>query len=152
MTPQQQTALEAIAGRALTPGEVALATLRNDGDLAASLAVGRVRLSPHLVGERGILDVLGPVAGDAFLTALEAISTAADLPAPLQPYYGTIRRGVAWLKTDGLDVGSVTTRALLDSLAASGIVDPAAVAAIKVTAEQPDPIATHAVSDVLNEA
>jgi len=156
MTPAQQTALETVAGRALTPGEIvaidALLPDRNDVQIAAILSAGRVRVVPHEIGERGILDVLGPVAGDAFLSALEAITGADQLPAPLQPYYGAIRRGVAWLKTNGLDVGSPTTRALLDALAGAGIVDGAAVTAIKARAEQPDPIHYNAVSDALNVA
>jgi len=156
MTPAQQTALEAVAGRALTPGEIvaidALLPVRNDVQIAAILSAGRVTLTPHEIGERGILDVLGPVAGDAFLSALESITGADQLPAPLQPFYGAIRRGVAWLKTNGLDIGSPTTRALLDSLANFGIVDGTAVTAIKARAEQPDPIHYNAISDALNVA
>jgi len=156
MTPEQQAAIESAAGRALTAGELvaidSLLAARNDVQIAAIISAGRVRVVSHLIGERGILDVLGPVAGDAFLTALEAIVTADNLPAALQPYFGAIRRGVAWLKTDGLDVGSATTRSLLDSLAAAGIVAPESVASIKALAERPDPINYNHVSDALNIA
>ena len=156
MTPAQQSALETVAGRALTAGEIvaidALLADRNDIQIAAILSAGRVTLTPHEMGERGILDLLGPVDGDAFLSALESITSADQLPAPLRPYYGAIRRGVSWLKTDGLDVGSAATRSLLDGMAGAGIVDAAAVAAIKARAEQADPINYNAVSDALNIA
>lgn len=156
MTPAQQTALETVAGRPLTPQEYvdidALLPGRNDVAIAAILSVGRLRLVSHEIGERGILDALGSVAGDAFLSALEAIAAPADLPAPLQPHYGAIRRGVAWLKKDGLDVGSQTTRQLLDGLAAVGLVDAGSVTAVKSLAETADPIHYNAVSDALNIA
>ena len=155
MTPDQQAAIESVAGQALTAGELvaidSLLAARNDVQIAAIISAGRVRVVSHLIGERGILDVLGPVAGDAFLAALEAI-TADNLPVPLQPYFGALRRGIAWLKTDGLDVGSATTRGLLDSLAAAGVVAPESVASIKDLAERPDPIHYNHVSDALNIA
>lgn len=155
MTPNQQAAIESVAGRALTAGELvaidSLLAARNDVQIAAIISAGRVRVVSHLIGERGILDVLGPVAGDAFLAALEAI-TADNLPVPLQPYFGALRRGIAWLKTDGLDVGSATTRGLLDSLAAARVVAPESVAAIKALAERPDPIHYNPLSDALNIA
>lgn len=155
MTPDQRAAIESAAGRALTAGELvaidSLLAARNDVQIAAIISAGRVRVVSHLIGERGILDVLGPVAGDAFLAALEAI-TADSLPAALQPYLGALRRGIAWLKTDGLDVGSATTRSLLDSLAAAGVVAPESVASIKALAERPEPIHYNLLSDALNVA
>jgi len=155
MTPEQQGAIESVAGRILTAGElVAIDSLladRNDVQMASIISAGRIRVVSHLIGERGILDVLGPVAGDAFLAALEAI-TADNLPAALQPYFGALRRGVAWLKTDGLDVGSETTRSLLDSLAAAGVVAQESVASIKALAERADPIHYNLLSDALNIA
>lgn len=156
MNPAQQAALESVAGRGMTPQEYvdidALLPLRNDVAIAVILSAGRIILVPHEIGERGILNVLGSIAGDAFLSALEAIASPTDLPAPLQPHYGAIRRGVTWLKKDGLDVGSQTTRALLDGLAAVGLVDAASVAALKALAERQDPISFNAVSDALNIA
>lgn len=156
MTPAQQSALETVAGRALTADEIvaidALLADRNDIQIAAILSAGRVTLTPHEMGERGVLDVLGPVDGDVFLSALESITIADDLPPPLRPLFGAIHRGVAWLKTSGLDVGSTTTRAMLDGLAAFGKLNTAHVAAIKATAERPDPIFPSAISDALNEA
>ena len=43
MTPAQQSALEALAGRPMTAAEIALAAARADGALAASLSVGRTK-------------------------------------------------------------------------------------------------------------
>lgn len=156
MTPAQQSALETVAGRPLSPVEIVAIEpyllARNDVQIAAILSAGRVRLIPNEIGERGILGVLGPIDGDAFLSALEAITTPEALPAPIRPYFGAIRRGVGWLKTNGLDVGSPTTRALLDALAAGGIVSAAAVEAIKAKGEQADPYHYNTISDALNIA
>jgi hypothetical protein len=117
--------------------------------LAAAMSVGRIRAVSHEVGERGILDALGPIQGDAFLSALENIKTAADLPPPLQPCFGAIRRGVAWLKTSGLDVGAPTTRLLLDGLAGAGVLPQADVNKVKALAERPDSVGVREVAEAL---
>lgn len=156
MSPDQKNALESLAGRGLSVAEIAvldpLLDVRDDVAIAAVLSTGRVTVVSHRIGELGILDLLGPVAGDAFLTALEAITGPETLPEPLRPYTGAIRRGVCWLKTDGLDVGSATARVLLDALAAGGVLDGGAVTAIKASAERASPIPYAAVSDALNVA
>lgn len=117
-----------------------------DQAIADIISVGRMRIVSHMVTERGVLESLGPADGDAFLTALEAIQAPADLPIDLRGYIGAIRRGVAWLKSDGLDVGAGTTRALLDALAMFDVVAPAAVARLKALATQPDPVTAADVS------
>lgn len=119
--------------------------------IAAAVSVGRVAPVPHEIGERGILDVLGPVEGDAFLATLEGIAagTADDLPVPLRPSFGAIRRGVSWLKTGGLDVGAPTTRLLLDSLVGVGKLPAASVAKVKAVAERPAPVSPRQVAEVL---
>lgn len=119
--------------------------------IAAAISIGRVAPVPHEIGEQGILDVLGPVEGDVFLAALEAIAagTADDLPVPLRPSFGAIRRGVSWLKTGGLDVGSLTTRLLLDSLVGVGKLPAASVAKVKAVAERPAPVSPRQVAEVL---
>ena len=151
MTPTQQAALEALAERALSAGDIALATLRNDAALAASLATGLIHLHSRLVSERGVLEALGPVDGEAFLAALEAITSAADLPPAAQPYFGAIRRGAAWLRGDGIDVGSTTARSLLDLLASVGSVSSASVVALKALGQTSRTIPADAVSAILNE-
>jgi hypothetical protein len=117
--------------------------------LAAAMSVGRVQTVSHEVGERGILDVLGPVAGDNFLAVLENIKTADDLPGPLKPCFGAIRRGVSWLKTSGLDVGAQTTRLLLDGLAGAGVLPQADVNKVKALAERPAPVGAREVAEAL---
>ena len=113
---------------------------RDSQAIADAFNVGRVRLVSRLIGERGVLDALGPIAGEAFLAALEAITSAEALPEPARPYFGALRRGVAWLKSEGLDLGSSTTRSLLDLLASVGVLDAAAVGTIKALARTPDAI------------
>lgn len=122
------------------------AVLVKDREIAAIISAGRVRVVSHMITERGVLEVLGAAAGDTFLAALEAIKAADNLPAALQSYFGAIHRGVAWLKTDGLDVGSQTVRVLLDGLAAFSIVDGASVAKLKSLAEVSDPVTAADVS------
>lgn len=117
--------------------------------IAAFLSVGRVRAVSREVGERGIIDVLGPVAGDAFLLTLESITAAELLPVPLRPCFGAIRRGVSWLKTGGLDVGAPTTRLLLDGLVGAGVLPAADVAKVKALAEVPDPVTQRQVAEAL---
>lgn len=117
--------------------------------IAAAMSVGRVQVVSHLIGERGILDLLGAIDGDAFLAALESITEPALLPEPLRPYFGAIQRGVAWLKKDGLDIGSATTRSLLAALAAAGVLDAGSVAKIKGLAEKPCELTPRQVAEVI---
>lgn len=113
---------------------------RDTAQIAAALPV-IVSVRPHMISERGVLAVLPVPAGDVFLSALEAFA-AATLPDghPLVTYHGTIKRGVGWLKGEGLDLGDPLTRTLLDTLAQAGVVDASSVAALKALAETPDPI------------
>lgn len=122
---------------------------RDCESIAAAISVGRVQAVPHEVGERGILDALGPVQGDNFLTVLGNIKTADDLPSPLKQCFGAIRRGVAWLKTSGLDVGALSTRLLLDGMAGAGILPQADVSKVKALAERPAPVTPREVAEAL---
>lgn len=131
------------------PDLAAAVAARDCESIAEAISVNRVRAVSHEIGERGILDLLGPVAGDAFLSALEGITEPADLPGPMQQYFGAIRRGVSWLKSSGLDVGAPTTRLLLDNLALAGKLPPAEVAKIKAIAEVPDPVTARQVAEAL---
>lgn len=156
MTPEVIAALQALVGRALTDDELAalapLVAVRNDVATAALLSVGRVRIEARMLSERGVLSALGSEAGDKMLTALEGITSADSLPAPLRSNYGAIRRAVSWLKGDGVDVGDPLTRGLLDALAATGVIQAASAAAVKRLAERPDAVAVSPVSDALNKA
>lgn len=124
--------------RALPAG---LLAARDTQAIADALSAGRARLHERLISERGVLAALPVPAGDVFLSALEAFA-AATLPDghPLVAYHGTIKRGVGWLKGEGLDLGDPLTRTLLDTLAQVGVVDASSVAALKALAETPDPI------------
>ena len=83
MTPQQQSALEALAGRALTTAEVAqitpLVAAGATQAIADILSVGRTRAAPTEVGNGTILEVLGLQVGNALLDVL--LSTE-----PASPY------------------------------------------------------------------
>lgn len=121
------------------PAEL-LAT-RDTVAITAEFNAGRVRVESRMLSERGILSALGPTAGDAFLMALEAAAASAEaLPAPLRSHHGAIRRAVGWLKGDGIDVGDVVTRSLLDAMASAGVVNATSAAAIKRLAERADPV------------
>lgn len=145
MTPQQQAALEGVAGRPLSAVEIAqidpLLPTRNDVAIAAVLGAGRVRVVSRMINVGSVLDVLGPNDGAAVLDALEAMKSA--VPA--------VRWAFVLLERNELDVGLASTRGQIDAL--TGVVfSPTQAAAIKALAEQPDPIAVSAVSDALNIA
>lgn len=135
MTPQEiRDAITADpALTALLPDSVALA--------AHSTFAGRTSVRAHMVTERGIASALGAEDGEAFLVALETFSAANLNPAhPLKAAQPAIARQLAWLKRDGLDVGDAVTRALLDTLAATGDADAGQAAAVKALAEVPEPV------------
>ena len=105
-----------------------------------------VTLRERLITERGVLAALPVPAGDQFISALESFA-AATLPDghPMAPYHGTIKRGIGWLKGDGLDVGDPLSRSLLDAMAAAGVVNAASVATIKALGQRSEPINEMAV-------
>ncbi|ODU07990.1 MAG: hypothetical protein ABS84_14870 [Rubrivivax sp. SCN 71-131] len=160
MTTQQQTALESLAGRALTEGEVtsigALVDAWDTQGIADALSVGRTRVEPRLISERGVraLPVL-PRSRHALLSELASAATAA--PAWLVPtltavgvpaddhdaYAADLASAHGWLlNADGLDVGAPAARAMLDMIAIAVPATAAACTAVKALAEHPDPI-TH---------
>lgn len=66
--------------------------------------------------ELTVLAVLGPTAGEAFLSALEAVANANDLVA----------RAVRWLRSStGIDLGNEFVQAQLTALAQANAVDSA---------------------------
>lgn len=171
LTADQQAALEGVAGRALTPGEAlalpSFVETRNDAGAAALLSVGRTKLVPRQITARGVRAVLPIVQAVRFLTLLRDIASADTAPAWLTTiltqmgvpeadqfaYMDTFASGHAWLLQEaGIDLGSPTTRGMLDIIAAS---DPAAfgasVATLKDLAVVDDPIPFGHVSDALNK-
>lgn len=160
MTPAQQSALEGVAGRPLTGDDVLsidtllVADNRNDVAISSLLSVGRTRLTARMIGERGIMAVLGTIEGEACLQAFESFATTPLLPAhPLAPHHAGIKRMLGWLKTDeGLDVGTPQAAGLLGIMVQLGTLQATWVNAILALAKTPDPINVNIVSNALNIA
>lgn len=142
MIPTQQTALEVLAGRALTQVETALAQARDDAALAASLSIGRTRCVPTLIGMGQVMEALGPTAGAA---VLDALNTAKNDYRPLYWAWGLLEKGL-------LDVGSPATQAQINALAGAGLMTPAQATTLIGLSSQSDPVQIAAVSDILNGA
>lgn len=150
MTPQQQTALEALVSRTLTAEEVvqidALLPTGSVGAIAALLSVGRTRVVSHFASERGILErfPLGPIAGDALLTKLDAFAATAH------PMASIVKRAMKFLgQPEGLDLGSPATQGLLDQLALGGVMTAEERAGLKTMATAPNPVAVADVETAL---
>ncbi|MCO4101068.1 MAG: hypothetical protein HEQ38_17075 [Gemmatimonas sp.] len=127
---------------AITSDPAILALMPDTVAIAAALSAGRTRLVERLITERRILSTLGVVDGAVFLSALEAFAAAA-LPDehPLAPYHAGIARAIGWLKTDdGIDIGDATSQAMLDALAAAGVVTVESAAIVKALARVPAPL------------
>lgn len=150
MTPQQQAALQALMARTLTAEEVtqidALLPTGSVGAIAALLSVGRTRVASHFASERGILErfPLGPIAGDALLTKLDAFSATAH------PMASIVRRALKFLgQPEGLDIGSAATQGMLDQLALGGVMTAEERAGLKAMATAPHPVAVADVETAL---
>lgn len=165
MTPEQQAALEALAGRALTADDIAaidpMLPPRRDDLIAARLSAGRVAIQQGAtITTRGasaafpsIAGLPGPLAFEAAMLALETFATAqvnsADLPTKLTAR--AVGRQLQAFQELGLDFGSPAMRAMLDSF--KGVVLSAEQAeAFKALAQKPAPLTTNEVSDALNRA
>lgn len=128
---------------------------RRDAQIAAALSVGRTRVRPRLITERGVISILGPIEGEALLQGLEQFA-AATLPVehPLAAHHAGIRRIIGWLRppSEGVDIGDPLTAQLLQTLAAIGTpgITSSRVAALLAAAREDDPISVDAVSTALN--
>ena len=81
--------------------------------IASKVNVNRTKISSTLISERGILERYpdGPIAADSVLTKLETFSTTQH------PLASVVKRAIKFLETpEGLDIGSNTTRLMIDSL------------------------------------
>lgn len=165
MNSEAQTALEALAGRALTADEIALADARNDMALAASLSANRIKVMPHRVSELGVRAALSVVDAFAVLSLFRTLRAATALPddiaavlhvmgvpdAALPAYLDTLQAAAEWLHTpEGLDIGSTAARQMMDLIADARPSLAASMRTLKSLAEIADPIDVHTVSDVLN--
>lgn len=141
MTPEQIRA--AIAA---DPALQALAASRaDDGAIAAALSTGTEYRS-RMISERGILDGYagGPIAADAVLAKLEACVAAG------QPLSSLVGRALKFLaQSDGLDVGAASTRAMLDQLAAGGVITTTEAGNLKALASYPVTVSVQDVAKAL---
>ncbi len=160
MTPTQQTALEALAGRALTEGEVssigAMVDAWNTQGIADALSVGRKAVRPRMTSARGIAELMpgGPAAAEVILMKLEAAAATmlASADQPTKVTGSLLKRQLGFLAGEGLDFGSAALRGMLDQFAAASILTSDEVAGLKAIAEQPDPITHMQVAHALQGA
>lgn len=145
MTPAQQLSLEGLISRELTGDEIAeidpLLPDRNDVAIAAIISAGRVKTQPTPIGIGTVLAVMAPSGGE-FLNALESMG-ATD---------ANVKWALKMIEQSTFDVGHAVTRAQLQAFAGAVPAMSAAIAALLVVAESPDPIQVGAVSDALNIA
>lgn len=172
MTPAQQSALEALAGRTLTADELTeiddLLPARNDVAIAAVLSAGRKVLVARTIDERGVRAALSIRQASQFLSLLKSAATVTTMPTWLTAmlvamdidaadhpaYFETLACAYPWLQQEaGIDLASPTTRSMLDMIASSDAVTyGGAVSILKALPERDDPIHYTAVSDALNIA
>lgn len=134
MTPQEiRDAIEA------DPELQALAAAGNTQAIADALSAGRTKVVSHFASERGILErfPLGPIAGDALLTKLDAFAATAH------PMASIVKRAMKFLgQPEGLDLGSPATQGLLDQLALGGVMTAEERSGLRAMATVADPV-TH---------
>jgi hypothetical protein len=169
MDSAQKAALEGLVNRSLTAQEIAEIDLmlpaRNDVEITAILNVGRVRIEPRIITERGIRAALPVKDASRFMTMLKSLSegppawlpsllTAAGIPADEHADYAeTLACAYSWLRQEaGLDIGVERTRSMMDLLAAAPDGHATAVTTIKSLAEVAEPLHYNQVSDALNIA
>ena len=143
MTPAQQSALESVAGRPLTPQEsvdiAALLPERNDAAIAAILSADRVKTVPTPIGIGTVLAVMAPSGGD-FLNALEGMG-AAD---------SNVKWALKMIEQGTFDVGHPVTRAQLQAFAGAVPSMAPAIEALLDVAVHPDLVSVDTVSAILN--
>jgi hypothetical protein len=151
MTETQQQALEALAGRALTAGEVEqitpLVAAGSTQAIADILSVGRKVVRSRMTSARGVAEFYaagGPIGAEVVLMKLEGARDAmlASADQEQQVFGSLLRRQLGFLAGEGLDFGSAALRGMLDQFVALGILTAEEVAGLKAIAEFPDPI-TH---------
>lgn len=150
MTPDQQAALEAVAGRALVAADIAVLDpllaydSRNDVAIAAHLSAGRTRavrvpiadLQAYLQAH-GIWWVLKSAAADAAHPGCQAATAALE---------------VATARYENIDFQLSFVGFVLGSLVTAELMSAADYAALLAMSSIPDPIHYNTVSDALNVA
>jgi hypothetical protein len=158
MTTEQQTALAALAGRALTEAEITalgpLVAARADDQIAALLSVGRTTIAPRMTSSRGVAELFpgGPLGAEVVLLKLEGArdSMLASESQEQRVFGSLLRRQLSFLSGEGLDFGSAALRGMLDQFLALGILTADEVAGLKAIALRPDPVSSRAVTLALN--
>lgn len=158
MTPQQRSALEALAGRALTQAEAEQITPlveapQGDIAIAVILSAGRTEVYSRMTSARGLAEMMpgGPLAAEAVLLKLEGARDAmlASADAQQRVLGSLMRRQLVFLSGEGLDFGSGALRVMLDQFVALGILTAGEVAGLKSIAVRPAPVTPQQVSDAL---
>jgi hypothetical protein len=151
MTSDQQTALESLIGRALTPAEIAAIEPhlpdRNDVAIAALLSEGRMTPVSSPIGIGTVLAVMAPLGG-LFLSSLRDIGTL----RPQTVDTANVEWTLELIKAGKFDVGLPVTRAQLQAFADKTPAMADAIGKLLAVAEAPTPIDFNAVSDALNVA
>ena len=151
MTPQQQSALEALVGRSLTADEVTqitpLVAAGATQAIADVLGDGPVEIRQRNTSARGLAQMMpgGPIAAEVVLMKLEGARDAmlASQDQQQQVMGSLLRRQLAFLGRDeGLDFGASALRGMLDQFVGLGILTADEVAGLKGIAEVRSPI-TH---------
>ena len=171
MTPQKLRALQAeiLADEECKPFVVTADDEKTDAierdRTIAAIRNGKrpPRLRPHMISERGVRAALPIIEGALLIKTLRDLSAAVTMPpwlgavlgavkvpeAAQWAYFDTMQCGYTWLRGDGLDLGSTTTRDML-GLIAGGVPELApAVAKLRALAEEPDTITADEVSRAL---
>lgn len=148
MTPAQQSALEAIAGRGLTADEMAaiephLAS-RNDGAIAALLPAA-VNVVSTPIGVGTILAVMAP-RGGLFIAGLRQMG--ATQPPTIDS--ANVAEVVGLIERGEFDIGHPVTREQLSDFAQANPELGPAISALLAVAERTEPVSINAVSEALN--
>jgi len=132
------------------PSFAAMLAIRDDNGMAALLSVGRTKLVETMLTERGVISALGIIDGEVALGSLETFAASTPTDPTLLVVHPGIKRMLAWLKTDGIDMGDPLTHSMLDLMESFGILTQASVDSLKLLAVTPDPVTSGQVSEALN--
>lgn len=150
MTPAQQQALEAVAGRALTAEDIAVLDPllafgnRNDVAIAAHLSTGRTR--PVRVP---IADIQAYMQARGIWWVVK--EAAADPQHPGQAAASAVLE-VATARYDNVDFQLSFVGFILGALVTAELLHPDDYAELLAMASEPDPLHYNTVSDALNRA
>jgi hypothetical protein len=142
MTPSQQAALETLAGRTLTPGEVAMAGARMDSDLANSLSAGRT-----VVASVSRARFATWAAGTGVRGIIEQVSTT-----PADPLYSSALAILDFLHgaAEVLDLSDAQNQAMLAAWQTAGRITAQQSVALATLATVPVGVNLADVSAILN--